>query len=153
VPSRDVTVSVAMKGRPARPRQVSFAHESHRREACTSCHLTPVTLAPADSIRTCAACHTDHHAAGRRCAGCHQPSDAATATLQAAHRAPVDAHAGCDACHAASTVAELVPTRAFCLACHPPGQDHYRERECSECHFQRAPAQLTAALRRAGEAP
>jgi hypothetical protein len=151
-PYREATVSVAVRNHPPRPRRVSFDHLSHRDRACTVCHVTPVTLAPADSTLVCAACHADHHAAGRRCAACHQPSDSMAAELQSAHARPVSAHGECAACHAAGTVTRLVATRSFCLACHAPAQDHYRDRECSQCHFQRSPAELTPALRRTGGA-
>ena len=128
-----------------RRRTVSFDHATHGELACTTCHVTPVTLAPADSVRSCAACHTDHHAAGRACATCHR-----SAETREAHAPPVKAHERCTACHSEATVARLVPTRSFCLACHEPAQDHYPERECSACHFQRSPAELEPELRRGG---
>jgi hypothetical protein len=56
----------------------------------------------------------------------------------------------CDACHTPTTVARLVPTRSFCLACHKPQQDHYAPKECSACHFQRTPQELESQLRRQG---
>ena len=95
--------------------------------------------------RTCAGCHTEHHAESRDCAACHR-----TAAITAPHRMPIQAHTGCNACHTPATVARLVPTRSFCLVCHQPQQDHYQPKECSACHFQRTPAELQPRLTRAG---
>jgi hypothetical protein len=100
-------------------------------------------MAPADSVTSCAACHADHHAVNRTCATCHRSAETRTA-----HARPVQAHAACAACHSEATIAALVPTRSFCLACHEPQQDHYRERECSACHFLRTPAALEPELTR-----
>jgi hypothetical protein len=141
--SMPAQVAVAVTNHERRRRTVRFEHENHDTLACTSCHVAPVTLAPADSVRTCAGCHSQHHAQTRDCATCHR-----TAAITAAHERPVDAHAGCDACHTPGTVAQLTPTRSFCLACHSPQQDHYAPRECSACHFQRPPDELQRQLRR-----
>ena len=43
---------------------------------CTTCHTTPVTMAPADSVVTCAACHDKHHTTSKNCAGCHRAARA-----------------------------------------------------------------------------
>lgn len=136
-------VAVAVPKHAPRRRTVGFEHTAHEKLACTKCHVTPVSLAPADSVRSCEACHADHHAAGRSCAACHR-----SAETREAHARPIQAHVACAACHTEATVARLVPTRSFCLACHEPEQDHYPARECSECHFQRTPAQLEPELRR-----
>jgi hypothetical protein len=118
----------------------------HDSLACTTCHVTPVTLEPADSVRTCAACHANHHAQSRDCATCHR-----SAAITAPHRLPIEAHTGCDGCHTPATVARLVPSRSMCLACHQPQQDHYRPQECSVCHFQRTPQELKPELQRTGQ--
>lgn len=123
-------VTVPVRDRAPRPREVGFRHESHARLACTECHTTPVTMAPADSVKSCAGCHSDHHAAGRACSTCHSQQQ----TL-APHAPPAEAHAGCDACHARQTVALLVPDRGFCLTCHTAQAAHQAGRECSTCHF------------------
>jgi hypothetical protein len=138
-----VQVAVAVPKQDRRRRTVQFEHEKHDTLACTSCHVVPVSLAPVDSVRTCAGCHTEHHAQSRECAACHR-----TAAIVEAHKRPVDAHGRCDACHTPGTVAQLSPTRSFCLACHSPQQDHYAPRECSACHFQRSPTELQRQLRR-----
>jgi hypothetical protein len=96
-------------------------------------------------VRTCAGCHAEHHAEGRDCASCHR-----SAATREAHKRPVKAHVACAACHTEATVARLVPSRSFCLACHEPQQDHYEPEECSACHFQRSPAELEPQLRRGG---
>jgi hypothetical protein len=140
--AQPVQVAVTVDEHAPRRRTVEFAHGTHAKLACTGCHVTPVTLAPADSVRSCDACHADHHAEGRSCATCHR-----TVATLAAHRPPVRAHAACDACHAPTTVARLTPTRSFCLTCHEPARDHYPERECSACHFQRSPGELAPTLR------
>lgn len=138
-------VAVAVPKHDRRRRTVQFPHVKHDTLACTSCHVAPVTLAPADSVRTCAGCHADHHAESRNCAACHR-----TAGITAPHQLPVQAHVACDACHTATTVARLVPTRSFCLACHHPQQDHYEPKECSTCHFQRPPKELQRKLLKEG---
>jgi hypothetical protein len=126
-------------------RTVGFEHAAHDQLACTGCHVTPVTLAPADSVRSCAACHADHHSPDRSCATCHRSAEA-----RAAHARPVQGHVACAECHTQATVARLVPTRSLCLACHEPAVDHYAGRQCSNCHFQRSPADLQPELRRGG---
>jgi hypothetical protein len=138
-----VQVAVEVPKHERRRRTVRFEHEKHDTLACRNCHVVPVTLAPVDSVRTCAGCHTEHHAQARECATCHR-----TAAIVAAHKRPIDAHSGCDGCHTPGTVARLTPTRSFCLACHSPQQDHYAPRECSACHFQRSPAELQRQLQR-----
>jgi hypothetical protein len=140
-----VQVAVAVPRHDRKRRTVEFKHEKHDTLACTGCHVTPVTLAPADSVRTCAACHASHHAESRDCSVCHR-----TADITRPHKLPVQAHAACDACHTPATVAKLVPTRSFCLACHASEQDHHAPTECSACHFQRSPAELRPKLHREG---
>jgi hypothetical protein len=142
---RPVQVAVAVPRHDRRRRTVQFPHAKHDSLSCTGCHVTPVTLEPADSAETCIGCHAKHHAESRDCATCHR-----TAAITAPHRLPVQAHTACDACHTPATVARLVPTRSFCLACHQPQQDHYQPKECSTCHFQRTPLELQPKLTRAG---
>jgi hypothetical protein len=144
-PALPTQVAVAVPQHDRRRRTVQFPHAKHDTLACTGCHVSPVTLAPPDSVLTCAGCHDQHHAQSRDCAACHR-----TAAIREAHERPVEAHVGCDACHTEATVARLVPTRSFCLACHGPEQDHYPSKECSACHFQRTPDELEPRLRRAG---
>jgi hypothetical protein len=140
-----VQVAVAVPRHDRRRRTVQFNHLKHDTLVCTTCHVTPVALAPPDSVQTCTGCHAKHHAESLDCAACHR-----TATIAAPHERPVKAHAACDACHTEATVIRLVPTRSFCLACHEPQLDHYPPRECSACHFQRSPAELLPKLRRQG---
>jgi hypothetical protein len=142
---RPVQVAVAVPKHDRRRRTVQFPHAKHDSLACAGCHVTPVSLEPADSARTCTGCHASHHAEARDCSACHR-----TGAITAPHRMPVQAHTSCDACHTRATVARLVPTRSFCLACHQPQQDHYQPKECSTCHFQRTPAELQPRLTRAG---
>ena len=142
---RPVQVAVTVQRHDRRRRTVQFPHEVHDTLACVGCHVTPVTLEPTDSTLTCTGCHASHHAEGRNCATCHR-----TAAITEPHRLPVQAHTGCDACHTPATVARLVPTRSFCLACHQPAQDHYAPKQCSTCHFQRTPIELQPKLSRAG---
>ena len=138
-----VQVAVAVPRHDPRRRTVQFPHAKHDTLPCTGCHVTPVTMEPADSVRTCAGCHAKHHAESRDCSACHR-----TGAITAPHRMPIQAHTSCDACHTRATVARLVPTRSFCLACHQPQQDHYQPKECSTCHFQRTPAELQPRLTR-----
>jgi hypothetical protein len=138
-------VAVAVPEHDRRRRTVQFPHAKHDTLACTACHVSPVTLAPADSVLTCAGCHEQHHDQSRDCAACHR-----TAAIREAHKRPVEAHQACDACHTEATVARLVPTRSFCLACHQPDQDHFPAKECSACHFQRSPGELKPQLRQTG---
>ena len=141
VQPRPVSVRVAVPRHLPRPRYVAFEHGPHDKVECTECHSMPVSLAPADSVRTCASCHADHHAEGRDCASCHR-----TEQVMEAHQPPVDAHQACDQCHTASTVGALEPTRSFCLACHPAEVDHYEQRECSTCHLQAEPEEYRSRL-------
>jgi hypothetical protein len=142
---RETQVSVAAAGRAARSRTIGFSHARHS-QPCTTCHVASVTLAVADSVGTCLACHGDHHAVERSCAACHREAE----QLSAAHDRA--SHEGCAACHLTTAVRELSPVRSFCLACHDDSRDHYREQECSACHFQGDPAvfkqRLTTALER-----
>jgi hypothetical protein len=140
-----VQVAVTVPRHDRRRRTVEFPHAKHDTLACTGCHTTPVTMAPADSVRTCVGCHAQHHAESRDCAACHR-----TAAITAPHEPPVQPHMACDRCHTRATVARLVPTRSFCLSCHQPQQDHYPPKECSTCHFQRTPAELEQKLTREG---
>jgi hypothetical protein len=139
--TQPVTMRVAVRGHPPRPRPVSFAHLEHASLACVQCHTTPVTLEPHSQAAACVACHDQHHQGRSDCAACHR-----TAQIIPAHAAPVDAHAGCTECHTQSTVNTLVPRRAFCLTCHSPSADHYAPKECSECHFQSSPDDYRAHL-------
>jgi hypothetical protein len=134
--SHDMAVSVTVPDQAARVRPVAFAHPTHDALTCVTCHLSPVTLAPPESVRQCADCHGEHHARGRTCATCHH-----TDQLTTAHQDDVRAsHQRCDACHTASTVAMLTPDRSFCLTCHQPqDSDHYPRRECTTCHFLQSP--------------
>lgn len=143
--SDSVTVRIAAAGKPARERTIGFRHATHADLSCTTCHGRAVTLAPADSAATCRGCHTEHHEAGRDCAACHR-----TPAITHAHAPPAQAHVACDACHATATVAPLVPTRSFCLACHEEAVDHYGPRECSECHLQLHPEEYRPRLLRPG---
>lgn len=144
-PGHSVALSIAAAGKPARSRPVSFAHPAHSKVECLKCHTTSVTLAPADSIKSCASCHGDHHEAGRNCATCHR-----TDAITQPHSLPVQTHVRCDACHATAKVASLKPSRTFCLACHAPEQDHYGPAECSSCHFLSSPEHYQPRLLRTG---
>ncbi len=136
-----VEVSVRVPQHAARVRPVEFVHDRHADLACVKCHTAPVSLAPADSVVACQGCHQDHHASGRACANCHR-----TEAITAPHERPAEAHAACDRCHTPARVATLVPTRSFCLACHDQAQDHYAPRECTACHFLRAPDEFRREL-------
>ena len=136
-----VRMNVTVASREAREREVPFVHPVHGRSACTECHVTPVSLEPAAPVATCAACHQEHHAARIACASCHR-----TEQVMTAHQPPVNAHGGCAACHESRTVAALEPDRSFCLSCHPAGNDHYSDRECSVCHLQATPEEYRPRL-------
>jgi hypothetical protein len=142
---RPVSVRVVVPQHPPRLRDVAFEHGRHERLECTGCHTMPVSLAPSDSVRTCAACHANHHAEGRACASCHR-----TDAIIAPHEQPVQVHQACAACHTPATVARLVPVRSFCLTCHSDDVDHFTPKECTACHFQSTPAELQPRLQRTG---
>ncbi len=144
-PLQSVLVQVAVKDHGPRTRTVGFSHPSHRERACISCHSSPVTMAPADSVTRCQGCHESHHEAGRACATCHR-----TDAITAPHARPVLAHVRCDACHTRARVAALEPRRSFCLTCHSPQQDHYGPAECSSCHLLRTPADYRPQLLQSG---
>jgi hypothetical protein len=138
-----LTIAVPREDPLTRP--VDFRHEIHAKLTCTRCHTTPVTLEPADSVRSCHACHADHHASGRSCATCHK-----TETITTAHKRPEFAHLACATCHTPARIAALTPTRSFCLVCHDKAQDHHPPKECTACHFLRTPEQFQAELARGG---
>jgi hypothetical protein len=142
-----VTATVAVAGAPARVHATRFEHATHRALSCVSCHTTPVSLDPDPKTLSCAACHDDHHAPGRRCAACHA-ADAPEA--RAAHAPPAEAHLGCSACHTAGIVARLAPDRRLCLSCHAKQADHYSTRECAVCHFGATPEELRPRLLKGG---
>jgi hypothetical protein len=135
------TITVTVGDAAPREREAAFSHPVHAEVSCVSCHSTPVALAPADSVRSCAACHAAHHEAQRTCADCHR-----TDAVIPAHSGLEDPHSGCTSCHAAATVAVIEPARSFCLGCHSASVDHYSPRECSSCHFLAQPAQLRPGL-------
>jgi hypothetical protein len=120
------------------PRTVGFQHQAHQRVACADCHRPP-GVSPPDSVRTCVACHDQHHLARRDCAQCHTRQEA-----RAAH--PRAAHTGCDACHTPARIAALTPDRALCLTCHVPQRTHYPLGECTVCHFLETPAEFRRRL-------
>lgn len=134
-PLQPVSVSVTVRGHPPRDRTVGFPHGSHRNQTCATCHTTPVTLAPPDSVIRCQGCHESHHEAGRTCATCHR-----TEAITAPHARPALAHTRCDACHTRERIAALEPGRSFCLTCHAAAQDHHAPIECTTCHFLSTPA-------------
>jgi hypothetical protein len=138
---------VRVRNHAPRERAVAFSHEAHAEERCVACHVTPVELGVSPGTRACTDCHDRHHEAARDCAACHR-SDATRTAHEAANLpgAPPAAHRACSACHAEATVARLVPTRSFCLACHGTDTDHYPERECSTCHFLSEPEALRPSL-------
>ena len=137
-PTATLTVTVANTA--PRPRTVPFDHAAHAARRCVECHTTAVTLAPAATAATCSACH-DQHAGTAKCAACH-----AAAAPFAAHKPPADAHRACAACHQAAIVATLQPTRALCLTCHAPQQEHKPGAECTTCHMQALPTEYRATL-------
>jgi hypothetical protein len=139
-----VRVQVAVGGRAPRAHPVQFDHGRHHALACVACHTTPASLDPAPAVASCAACHEDHHAAGKQCATCH--TGGATPEVEAAHAPPVDAHVACDVCHPAAIVTRLVPDRMLCLTCHAQQREHHAQQECTVCHLQSTPEAFRAHL-------
>lgn len=127
-------VNVQIGSRPPVGRTVGFKHQSHEPVACADCHRPP-EVTPPDSVRTCQACHDQHHAARRDCAQCHNRSE-----TRVAH--PRETHTACSACHTPARIAPLIPTRSFCLTCHIPQRTHYPAGECTTCHFLQTPAEF-----------
>jgi hypothetical protein len=138
-----IQVTISVPKETPRARTVGFPHVKHTDLACIGCHTTPATLEPADSVLSCRACHSDHHASGRSCATCHK-----TDAITAAHEPPAFQHKACDACHTLSRVSILIPTRSFCLVCHEQAQDHHGPKECTGCHFLRSPEEFRPLLTR-----
>jgi hypothetical protein len=139
-----VTVRIAVAGAPARGHGAAFAHATHHALQCRTCHTTAVSLDPGADVLACAACHADHHAAGRACASCH--TETAAPAVIAAHAPPASAHRACAACHQTAIVAGLVPDRPLCLTCHAAQRDHYAGRECTPCHGPASPTEWRAAM-------
>jgi hypothetical protein len=136
-----VTVRVAVEDQQPRDRGVGFAHEIHADASCVSCHTTPVSLAPLESVARCISCHEDHHAADRTCSSCHE-----SAAQPDPHAPPANAHVRCDACHRAETVTRLLPDRSLCLTCHAAQIEHFVGRECTTCHMLATPREFRARL-------
>ncbi len=125
-----------------RPRTVSFQHTEHAELTCKECHTTPVSLAPNSETKGCVACHEQHHTKADDCAACHAGGE-----IGAPHTPPAAAHEGCDACHTPARIAELTPSRAFCLTCHQPqATDHHAPQECTLCHLDATPAEWRSRL-------
>jgi hypothetical protein len=134
-------IRVAVERAPRRTRAVTFEHGSHEDLRCRECHATPVTLATSPEVASCTACHDQHHDQTGNCAACHRPAfDEKVHTREA--------HVECSACHEPQTISRLTPTRAFCLGCHAPEVDHYRDRECTVCHMLAPPEAVRAQLSR-----
>ena len=140
--AKPVGLLVKVGSHAAVSRPVGFKHERHRELACAQCHRPPET-APPDSVKSCTACHDQHHTARRDCLQCHNTPGTRTAHTRATHE-------GCAACHTPAHVAKLVPARSFCLTCHAPQREHQPGRECSTCHFLATPEQFRGRLMRAG---
>ena len=130
---RPTAVAIAVDSRAPNVRTVAFRHDRHDTLACTTCHQPP-DVTPPDSVRSCTACHAEHHDPARNCTSCHSRAE-----TPAAHSRTT--HSGCDACHSASRIAPLLPNRNFCLICHAPQHDHQPGRECTTCHFLQTPEQ------------
>ncbi len=133
-------VTITVDHHPPAPRDVAFDHARHQSLACVTCHQPPA-IVPPDSIRSCQACHADHHAAERQCSTCHNLPG-----TRAAHTRTT--HTGCDACHTAAVVALLTPNRNFCLVCHTAQAQHQPAGECTTCHFLQTPDAFRPALLR-----
>ncbi len=132
------TVTIRVDSRAPVPRTVPFQHQVHQQLPCTTCHQPPNILPP-DSVRTCQACHAQHHDPARDCSACHNVPG-----IPAAHSRTTHTH--CDACHAASHIAALTPNRNFCLVCHAAQRRHQPGGECTTCHFLKTPAAYRAEL-------
>ena len=130
------TVTVRVQQRAPRARTVGFEHVVHDSISCTTCHVTPVSLAPTEAVSRCEQCHVEHHRQQRDCATCHTGAE-----IRPAHARPVEGHRNCDDCHTTSIVSELHPTRALCLTCHIEQARHFADRECVTCHFLESPEQ------------
>jgi hypothetical protein len=137
--SHGEVIRVAVERAPARTRGVTFQHDAHGDVRCRECHVTPVTLATTTETKSCVACHDEHHDENGNCAACHMPP-----RDQKAHTR--ESHVQCSACHQAETISRLTPTRPFCLSCHEPAVDHYRDRECSVCHMLAPPEAIRPQL-------
>jgi hypothetical protein len=130
-------VRVQVGARAPITRNVGFRHERHAKLACADCHRPPEATPP-DSVRSCTACHDQHHEEQRDCLQCH------TRDTKVAHSRAT--HVGCAACHAAARIAKLVPARSFCVSCHAKEREHRPGRECSSCHFFATPAEFRPRL-------
>lgn len=136
-----VQVTVTVPNHAPRPRDVTFQHARHSSLPCKDCHTTPVSLEPGTAETTCVACHDQHHTEAKDCAACH-----AGGNLEQPHAPPVVAHQACDACHTPANIAQLTPSRPFCLTCHQPQANHYATQECTPCHLGATPAEWRARL-------
>lgn len=140
--ARPMIVGVGVAGKPPVARTVGFRHEVHQQTPCAACHQPP-NIVPPDSIRSCQACHAQHHEAQRTCTACHNRPETPPAHSRTTH-------VGCDECHTPSRIAALTPSRTFCLTCHAAQQAHLPGRECTTCHFLATPAEFQPRLMKAG---
>ena len=125
--------AVTVEDEEPRSRPVDFLHDTHTEEQCIDCHQQPVSLTLDSASASCQACHEDHHEPATQCSQCHR-----TAAVLEAHTV-TEGHQGCTECHEEATIAQLVPDRTFCLACHEDDVDHYPKETCSACHLQEDP--------------
>lgn len=134
--AEQVVVTVTVPAHAPRPRDVTFQHDAHASVACKECHTTPVSLEPTPAAGSCTACHEQHHTEAVNCAACHAGGDVA-----APHTPPAVAHEGCSACHTPGRIADLTPSRPFCLTCHQPQAEHFPAQDCTPCHLDATPAE------------
>ena len=128
------TLQPAALGAPLQ-RSLTFAHETHARVTCASCHGQDLSRSVE---KTCASCHTDHHEAARDCASCHPPSKGTH--TRAVHLT------GCggSGCHYREATPATSTAPNVCLACHTELREHKPGRDCATCHVTRWPAVATA---------
>ena len=124
--SRPVAVPMHVDAKPVAERTLPFAHSTHGRLDCASCHTSDVSRRVE---KTCNSCHEQHHTAERQCASCHP--DARTTHTRAVHLT------GCggSGCHTAPAGVAATPVRNVCIACHSAQQNHKPGQDCSTCHL------------------
>lgn len=109
-------------------RTLTFDHQAHPQETCSSCHTSEGDGAFSVGI-DCQTCHEDHHEVEIDCMSCHLPPSETSHTIEV-HTT------GCagSGCHEDTAYETYPATRSNCLVCHQDQRDHEPEGECATCH-------------------
>lgn len=111
----------------ARTKTLTFAHTTHARVDCKSCHQNAARMR---TVSSCESCHEDHHTEQRTCTTCHT-------NVNKVKEHNREAHLTCagSGCHKTTVTGSLQTQRNVCLACHTEQVDHEPAGDCASCHM------------------